>query len=138
MKYRYATQGDLNVLAEWNEQLIIDEGHRNVMTQQQLRERMAGWLEQAYQAVMFEQEGIPVAYALYREDNTDIYLRQFFVCREYRRQGIGHDAFELLRRQIWPSDKRITVDVLTTNTAAVAFWRKLGYRDYALTLEILP
>ena len=97
MKYRYATRDYLDVLAEWNKQLIIDEGHRNTMTQQQLRERMAGWLEQTYQAVMFERKGTPVAYALYREDSTDIYLRQFFVGREYRRQGVGHDACGLLR-----------------------------------------
>ena len=28
--------------------------------------------------------------------------------------------------------------VLVSNKAAVAFWRAVGYMDYALTLEILP
>ena len=31
-----------------------------------------------------------------------------------------------------------TMEVLVANAAAVAFWRALGYVDYALTLEIMP
>lgn len=30
------------------------------------------------------------------------------------------------------------VEVLVANERAVAFWRAAGYRDYSLTLEILP
>ncbi len=55
-----------------------------------------------------------------------------------RRQGIGRQALEILRSTIWPANKRLTVDVLVQNTAAVAFWRTVGYNDYCLTLEILP
>jgi len=55
-----------------------------------------------------------------------------------RRQGIGREAMETLRSKIWPKGKRLTVDVLVENTAAVAFWRAAGYKDYSLTLEILP
>jgi predicted acetyltransferase len=32
----------------------------------------------------------------------------------------------------------LTVDVLLKNTAAIAFWRAVGYKDYCLALEILP
>jgi hypothetical protein len=32
----------------------------------------------------------------------------------------------------------LTVDVLVTNHSALAFWRAVGYQDYALTLEIMP
>ena len=31
MEYRFATDSDLDLLAEWNHQLIRDEGHRNPM-----------------------------------------------------------------------------------------------------------
>jgi ribosomal protein S18 acetylase RimI-like enzyme len=44
----------------------------------------------------------------------------------------------LLRSEIWPKTKRLTVEVLVANTAAVAFWRAVGYHDYSLKLEILP
>lgn len=135
MNHRFATDSDLDLLAEWNHQLIQDEGHRNAMTLPQLRARMQGWLESEYKAVIFDAEA---AYALYREDAKEIYLRQLFVKRGHRRQGIGREAVAILQKQIWPPDKRLTVEVLTANAPAVAFWRSVGYNDYALTLEIVP
>ncbi len=126
------------MLAKWNHQLIHDEGHRNQMTVPELEARMRGWLASEYQAMIFEEKGGSVAYALYREQPEEIYLRQLFVVRHHRRRGIGRGAFAILRSQIWPRNKRLTVDVLVGNTATVAFWRAVGYTDYALTLEILP
>jgi predicted acetyltransferase len=87
---------------------------------------------------MFEEGKEVVAYALYREQAEEIYLRQLFVARNRRRQGIGRTAFEILRSRVWPSDKRLTVDVLVQNTGAVAFWRAVGCKDHCLTLEIMP
>ncbi len=82
--------------------------------------------------------GSCLAYALFREQPDEVYLRQLFVVRERRRQGIGRQAVELLRTKIWPTNKRLTIEVLTANTAAVAFWRSVGSVDYSLMLEILP
>jgi predicted acetyltransferase len=58
--------------------------------------------------------------------------------RNRRRQGIGCEAIEILRSKIWPTNKRLTVEVLVKNEAVVAFWRKVGYKDYCLALEIMP
>ena len=138
MNHRFATESDLDLLAEWNHQLIRDEGHRNSMSIPQLRERMKGWLEGEYRAVIFAVGSVPAAYGLYREDAKEIYLRQLFVKRGHRRQGIGREAVGILQQQIWLPDKRLTVEVLTANEPAVAFWRSVGYTDYCLTLEIIP
>jgi predicted acetyltransferase len=108
------------------------------MTVPELEQRMNGWLSSEYMAMLFEDGGEAVAYALYREQPEEIYLRQLFVVRNRRRKGIGRTAVEILRSKIWPKNKRLTVDVLVQNTAAIAFWRSVGYRDYCLTLEILP
>ena len=138
MTFRRATLDDCTLLAELNHQLIRDEGHRNPMTVLELEQRMRGWLVSEYAALLFEDGKEIVAYALYREQVVEIYLRQFFVVRNRRRQGIGRQAFEILRSKIWPTNKRLTVEVLLQNEAAVAFWRAVGYKDYCLTLEILP
>ena len=127
-----------SLLAELNHQLIRDEGHRNKMTVPELEQRMKGWLASEYAAVIFEEGKEVVAYALYREEPEELYLRQLFVVRNRRRQGIGRTAMEILRTQIWPKNKRLTVSVLVNNPAAVAFWRAVGYKDYSLSLEILP
>jgi predicted acetyltransferase len=138
MTFRRATLNDCLLLAELNHQLIRDEGHRNKMSVPELEQRMKSWLQSEYAAIIFEDHGDGVAYALYREDPEELYLRQLFVVRNRRRQGIGRAAMKILRTQIWPKNKRLTVSVLVQNTAAVAFWRAMGYADYSLTLEILP
>ena len=99
---------------------------------------MRDWLAGEFQAALFVDRKETVAYALYREEAEKVYLRHFFVVRHHRRQGIGRLAFEMLRHEIWSPNKRLTVEVLIHNQGAVAFWRAMGYQDYALTLEILP
>src|SRR5206468_1188880 len=101
-------------------------------------ERMRGWLADEYRAIIYENAHQVVAYALFREQPQEIYLRQLFVVRNRRRKGIGRRALEILRSQVWPKTKRLTVAALVANTPAVAFWRAMGYRDYSLELEITP
>jgi predicted acetyltransferase len=137
MTWRQATKRDCRILAEMNHQLIADEGHRNRMTVSELESRMKEWLVEAYEAVLFMEGEEVAAYALYRSQAGEIYLRHFFVVRHRRRQGVGRRAIELLRGQIWPKMGRLTVSVLTQNEAALKFWRAMGYKDYCLTMEIL-
>jgi predicted acetyltransferase len=138
MKFRKASLNDCLVLAKLNHQLIRDEGHRNTMTIPELEQRMRNWIESDYSAILFEDGPQLVAYALFREQPHEIYLRQLFVVRNLRRQGFGRKAMQILLSEVWPKNKRLTVEVLIKNTTAVTFWRAMGYSDYALTLEIMP
>lgn len=85
---------------------------------------------------IFEQHDVPVAFALYRPVEGGIYLRQFFVSREHRRQGLGKQAIHLLLNDIWPPEARVTLDVLVQNKRGYAFWKALGFSEYAVTLEM--
>jgi len=134
--FRRATDADVALLGQLNHQLIQDEGHRNPMTVTQLQDRMRGWLAGEYTALLFEHDAEVVAYALYREDADSIYLRQFFVQRHVRRRGFGRATLHLLRTQVWPTHKRLTVEVLAGNHAAISFYKAAGFRDYSLTLEL--
>jgi len=136
--WRLAETADVAQLAEWNHQLIRDEGHRNRMTVPELEARLRGWLRGEYRAVIFSQAADPVGYALYRPQPDEIYLRQFFIHRDRRRQGLGRACFGRMREEIWPKDVRLTVEVLCRNNAAIAFWRSVGYADYFLGMEIMP
>jgi GNAT superfamily N-acetyltransferase len=137
MTWRVAQRRDCRLLAELNHQLIADERHRNSMTVQELEKRMRSWLEEGYEAVLFERDGEVAAYALYHAEPEEVHLRHFFVARHLRRQGIGREAFDLLRDRIWPRAQRLTVSVLVHNDAAVKFWRVMGYKDYCLAMEIV-
>ncbi|MEO5957951.1 MAG: GNAT family N-acetyltransferase [Opitutaceae bacterium] len=139
MTHRPALLSDVPLLAALNQQLIRDDGHRNRMTVAELGTRMHGWLESGeYGATIFEAGAEVVAYALHREQVAEIYLRQFFVVRHRRREGVGRGAMRILLEEVWPRNKRLTVEVLSANLTALSFYRALGYGDYAVTLEIFP
>ena len=137
MTHREAALSDGAVLAEMNHQLIRDEGHRNPMTISELAERMNGWLSgHGYRAVMFEEDGRPVASALFRtEPGASIYLRQFFVARAHRRRGVGSQAAAILFREVFPAGARVTLDVLAHNEAGAKFWAAAGFQRYSVCLE---
>ena len=133
-----AVPADLPLLAAWNHRLIRDQGHRNPMLGPDLAQRMQGWLEAEYRAAIFFDAAEAVGYALYRPEADAIHLRHFFIRSESRRRGFGRAGFGLLHREVWPPGTRVTVDVLCHNAAGIAFWRAVGFRDYSLTLEIVP
>lgn len=135
MSFQPATRSDISLLAELNRQLIRDEGHRNSMSLAQLEDRMVGWLDGEYQAILFEHDGTVVGYALYKEESEWLYLRQFFVVPDFRRRGIGRCALNWLMSHVWKNAERIRLDVLAGNTEAIAFWREMGFESYCLTME---
>ncbi len=135
VEYRTAGDDDLALLAELNLQLIRDEQHSNPMSVAELERRMRAWLVRAYSAVLFLSEGTVVGYALYRTDNTGIFLRQFLIRRDERRKGFGRAAMELLFRRVWPAGATVTLEALCANQTAIDFWRAMEFDVYALTLR---
>ena len=136
LAFRWATLDDCDLLGAWNRELIDDELHDNPMNARELADRMRGWLANEYRAVMFEQRGAPVAYALYREIPEGIHLRQFFVVRTERRRGVGARALALLRLHVFPPDKRVLVEAMERNPGGLAFWRSMGFVDRYVGLEL--
>jgi predicted acetyltransferase len=137
MDIRAATLNDVSLLAKLNQQLQIDEAHRLRLEIPELERRMAGWLtNDGYEAVLFDRDGEVIGYALFRRETEHIYLRQFFVCRDVRRKGIGRQAIQWLSQNVWSDAPRVRVDVLINNQPGIGFWRAVGFRDYCLTMEL--
>lgn len=106
------------------------------MTDSELEQRMRGWLETDYQAVLFTGASDEVlGYALFRDDTEWVYLRQFYVDRQWRRKKIGSDAFNSLEELIGMNKDRLRLDVLSNNEAGITFWRSLGFEEYCITME---
>jgi ribosomal protein S18 acetylase RimI-like enzyme len=140
VKHRFAEAADVPLLAQMNLRLTEDEDHPNRSRPPAwFEERMRGFLAGAYRAILFEQEGTVVGYALYigqTDPAGGIYLRQLYVEREYRRQGLGREMMRILREEIWRKGERITLSVLSGNESAIAFYRALGFRIYSVEMEI--
>ena len=119
-----------------NARLIRDEGHPNPMTLEELQARMGDWLETRYEAVLIKRRQEKVGYALYLRDGDSVYLRQFYVEPEHRRQGVGRAAVQWLKENSWEDASSIRLDVLVGNQDGIAFWRSLGFLDYCLAMEL--
>jgi GNAT superfamily N-acetyltransferase len=138
LAYRFASADDCELLGVWNKQLIDDEGHDNPMSVRELADRMRGWLAAEYRAVIFEQNGVPVAYALFRDAPEWIHLRHFFVVRGRRRRGIGACALALLQENVFSRDRRVLVEAMERNRGGLAFWHNAGFVDRYVGLELSP
>jgi ribosomal protein S18 acetylase RimI-like enzyme len=136
LKYRFGMREDLDWLAQMNQQLIRDEGHRNKMTVMELKERMANFLQADYNAVIVSQADEDIGYALYRQDSDYMYLRQIFIKKEMRRKGIGRKLIQWLKNGPWKDFKIIRTEVLVNNKSAFKFWEAMGFETYCLTMEM--
>jgi GNAT superfamily N-acetyltransferase len=137
--YRRAVEADAPFLADINRQLIADEWGGGGMSLERLEERMRRWLaDDEYRALLFEEDGTTVAYALVSIDDDSAYIRHFFVLPEHRGGGTGRRAIETLFREVIPPTVRVTLDVLASNQAGHAFWRSVGFRDHAIRMERIP
>jgi GNAT superfamily N-acetyltransferase len=128
---------DLPLLGAWNAALIRDERHDKLMSTDELVERMREWLGGEYDARIFVCRGVDAGYALYRDLQDLVHLRQFYVAPEWRRRGVGTAALGALRLE-FPAGKRILVEAMAWNEPALAFWRATGFADRYVGFESRP
>ena len=137
--WRRCTVADAPLLAELNAQLSEDEG-ASVGTPAAYQDRMRTWLEQGrYAAALASSEVGPVAYVVWRHDpdDDDIYVRQFFVVREHRGQGLGRRLFERAADELW-AGRVLRLDVYDSNPRGRAFWERLGFGAYSALMRRDP
>jgi GNAT superfamily N-acetyltransferase len=142
---RAATEGDLPILATMNKRLIEDEGHRNPMSLDQLLHRMQSWLSSNWAVHLFLQaDNTIVGYSLHqlrRDDyfanEVNVYLRQFFIERAYRDQGLGSEAFRAISKT-FPENCTVVIEVLAVNPRGQKFWQSLGFDTYCTTMKLRP
>lgn len=132
--FKKALPEDAAFLAPMNKRMIEDQRHRNPMSVPELQVRMETWLQGEYELWYAEAAGKAIAYVLFRREAGEIYLRQMFVERGHRRQGIGRLLFRYAGGNLWPGEK-VRLEVLTDNEAGIRFWKSLGFGEYSLTLE---
>ena len=133
--YREAGETDIPLIVKMNIQLIVDENHSNPICVNDLEIRMGKWLKADYRAFVVELNNHIQGYCLFRDDGDYIYIRQLFIAKESRSKGFGKSFVYWLQSHIWPK-KRTRMEVLVANPNGMAFWRKIGFVDYCLTMEM--
>lgn len=139
---RPATKDDAAILADMNQQLILDEGSSNGMSLEDLEQRMTKWLSANREGVIVERGDDIIGYMLFWrvEDEfypykDSIYIRQFFIQPSFRRRGIGQVAFDRIVEEFVDEGVALTLDVLESNPEGKAFWAKLGFVEYHTTMR---
>ena len=136
MHYRFADFKDIPTLAEGAAQLAVDQGLRERPQPAELQRKFWDWLSSDYRAVIFDNAERRVGYALYRNLPDHVELRQFYIQREFRGTDFEREAFEMLREEVWKPGVRVQVVTLANNRQSIEFWNKLGFGEYAVTLEL--
>ncbi len=135
--------GELAAVARMNKELLEDEGSRNPMSLDELRERLVRFVDdEGWSVELFTVAGEIVGYITYRyeanvvsPDGRSLHLRQFYIARHHRRRGLGAAAIALFKRTRLNSGERIHLDVLESNPYGKAFWRRVGFVPYATVME---
>lgn len=142
IRLRAATIDDADILAQMNQQLILDEGGQNTMSLEELQERIVKWLSANREAVIVERLEAVIGYMLfwrvedeYYPYKNSIYIRQFFIEPSFRRRGIGQVAFDRIVGEFVADDVALTLDVLESNPEAKSFWAKMGFVEYHTTMR---
>ena len=132
MIIRRCTMDDVPELSVMNKCLIDDEKSTNPMNLEELKQRMARFLGTEYDAYYFMLDDTVIGYALVRR-SSPLYLRQFFIKREYRRRHYGKEAFSLLLEEL--DTDTIELDVLPWNEAGLGFWKDCGLKETCISMR---
>ncbi len=133
MKLIPATLDDCAHLARMNKQLIVAEGSDNPMDEAELTTRMQHFLRGTYRAWFFVRADDIVGYTLVDMARTPYYIRHFFIVASMRRQGLGRQAFALLKAAL--DGHTVELDVLLSNPQGRAFWQSIGLVPRSICLR---
>jgi len=128
------TLADVPQLALLNKKLIDDEKSNNAMSIRELEERMHEFITTEYDAYFFMNQGTIVGYALVKNTCNPLYLRQFLIVREYRKNHYGTQAFQSLMKYL--NVNTIDIEVLPWNETGIRFWESLGFRELSRYMRL--
>ena len=135
VEFKKAGIEDVKILGIMNKRLIEDEGHSNPMNTDELTERMRNFISNEYTAYLIVIENGIAGYCLFRDDKEYIYIRQLYVEENKRKMGLGKACIQWLKSNLW-INRKIRMDVLNKNKNGIEFWRKIGFQNYAITMEM--
>ena len=133
MLIKKCTNQDVPKLALMNKHLIEDEKSNNPMGVAELECRMSGFINDEYTAYFFIEDDTILGYALIMHTSTPLYLRQFYIERDFRRKHYGTQAFHQLMEYLHADT--IDIDVLPWNERGLLFWTNCGFEGTCISMR---
>lgn len=133
LKLIVALDKDCLELASYNKLLIDDGGSNNNMAIAELELRMHQLISEGYLAFIFEVENEHIGYALIDNNQTPIFIRQFFVKKQFRRKGYGKKAFNQILTFF--DVQNVNLSVLSSNEIGYQFWQNCDLVPYEIIMH---
>jgi len=134
MKLIKASIHNLEHLTEMNIKLRSDEKIDNIMSDNEVRDRMRVFLtEDEYEAYLLTDDKLVYGYALINLKSNPKYLRQIFIKNKYRSKGIGSKFIEMLLKKL--ELDTLDVEVMVWNERAIKFYEEYGFKKRYLGLR---
>jgi 8-oxo-dGTP pyrophosphatase MutT (NUDIX family) len=131
-----AEEESLPLLAEYNRQLLKEQGIGQERTIAELENRLHELLVGDYQAVIFYWKGEPAGYCLYRLHPRYAYIRNIHIQPDLRKKVGVAEAFALLRKEELQDFATIRLDVPESDKEGLALWESQGFRPRSVRLEL--
>ncbi len=127
MFLQQAALKDVEKLAEYNQQLIQDEKSGNTSPLLDLQNRMKDFLSNGYRGYFILEEitGTELGYILADYSSEIVFIRHFFIKKQYRRKGLGTEAF----LKLLDKDEMVgaRLQILKWNQPALNFFTQMGF-----------
>lgn len=136
LSYQHADESHVPELARMHGALLAQQGVNATYEETELETRIANFLAQEYQAVLFSWGERTVGYALYRVYPRYAYIRHFYLERGVSKKLRVEDAFSLLRREELSDYASIRLDVPESAKESLARWESIGFRPRSIRLEL--
>lgn len=136
LSYVAAGPESVGLLAEFNRELMSEQGVPSNMTLPEIEARLHEMFDDGYCAVVFQIDGVSAGYALYRVHPKYAYIRHFHITPSRRRRATVAQAFGQLRKQELADYATIRVDVPEHKKESLSLWEDLGFRPRAIRLEL--
>lgn len=145
-KFRLATAADAELLLDFMQEYYAFDGHH--YEREKARTALLGLLTNPAfgLAWLILDSATPVGYIVlcfgYSLEylGRDAFIDEFYLVASHRGRGWGRKTFEFVRVEAQrQSVKAIHLEVVRRNTAALGFYRKLGFKDhdhYMMTIAL--
>ena len=123
-----ATKNDIPDLSVMNKHLMEDEKFDRPLNDEDLNKRWNEFLGlDRYKVILFKLKNDIIGYAVIHMDQTPLYLRHFFIKREFRRKGYGTGSFHKMLDFL--NTTTMDLDVMSWNERGLQFWKSLGFTE---------
>jgi len=136
MQFRFAQQSDFPLVAALNHELLASDANAHLFSEPELVSRLARWVSEGHQILLFNEGDATVGYALYEirpfETKTEtVFLRHFLIKPGSRRKGLGRTALAYLLDHVWPKSASVAVETKADNDPAIQLWHSFGFRHFS-------